>query len=53
MFHPQSGNCIHMNDENEMIYASSCNSPRQWTHNEDGGPIKLKGSNVEHTEYNR
>ncbi|PSR91466.1 Endoglucanase [Actinidia chinensis var. chinensis] len=41
MYHPQTGQCVQVGNDN--IYLSDCKSWGRWSHDTDGGPIKLMG----------
>ncbi|XP_030530356.2 glycosyl hydrolase 5 family protein-like [Rhodamnia argentea] len=43
MYHPQSGRCIRANN-NRKIGAAECQRRSRWSHDRDGGPIRLMGT---------
>ncbi|KAL7160003.1 hypothetical protein ABFS83_01G065500 [Erythranthe nasuta] len=43
MFHPQSGQCVQVGKNNNIIL-SNCKTASRWDQHQDGGPIKLAGS---------
>ncbi|GAA0146234.1 hypothetical protein Leryth_025766 [Lithospermum erythrorhizon] len=43
MFHPQSGRCVQVDDNNE-VFASDCRSLSKWRHDGDGTSISLLGT---------
>ncbi|KAI3407268.1 Mannan endo-1 [Psidium guajava] len=43
MYHPQSGRCIRPNN-NHQIGATECRRWSRWSHDGDGGPIRLMGT---------
>ncbi|KAL3635630.1 hypothetical protein CASFOL_020177 [Castilleja foliolosa] len=43
IFHPQSGQCVQINDHKNAILAN-CKNATRWDQHQDGGPIKLSGS---------
>ncbi|KAL7160004.1 hypothetical protein ABFS83_01G065600 [Erythranthe nasuta] len=45
MLHPQSGKCVQIGNNNNVILAN-CNTASRWDQHQDGGPLKLSGSSL-------
>ena len=43
MFHPLSGECVHVNKDNELEMGD-CKNPGRWSYEGAGSPIRLMGS---------
>ncbi|KAL3635629.1 hypothetical protein CASFOL_020176 [Castilleja foliolosa] len=44
IFHPQSGQCVQIDDHNKNVILANCNNASRWDQHQDGDPIKLSGS---------
>lgn len=46
MFHPLSGNCVHVNSSNNELVLGDCKSNSRWSYEGAGTPIRLMESSL-------